>query len=990
VTSDEHQGSLDNKSQSPSSTDPILPQGTHTTKLPWDKTLRPPDINNCTHLPTRSRIFFGLEIQQPGLGMRHIICQAFTGSTDEAHLLTQEEIELHLDIIQQCIANSRKSNASFARIIRNIISSLLFNPSRPAIIPHEYHRRVMLSLSSNHEFNASQLQTISKALSQETNRVIAECRIPYSIFRVTRLPTMYSEIRKYYLEGKDAIIPNLPCPKARMLEDGIHAYISPLELVSHYLAWGQGNQTRLLRDPKQSNSVSCYHHSTHAQTITHHINSTIDANSELSSFPLILFLTDWQDEFDKNNIIRNKYQIFIRTLTILMQGKRGILEKHTFIVALGSKGDSRYALDMAYNEDLKKLSQIHEVYDGLNKKNIHAMAVLVASLEDRIERSGMLFIGQQNQKFCASFGHSTYLDNDTKLPSCTRCFKARVRLLVSNRSRESHASGIPECRDCADWYILCTNGSLNVKTDILEDYPSCLYDGSPEYPTERPVGPLVQWIGPMRLGFPQLRKGSDFAFYNYHYSRRQRGPSIKWTVANLEFYIKSIGLNTQFYKMVRTCSDKYLHLEPADALLRFREEVHPPSWDRPHSGLSAHLEATFHCVFRGLVPDHVEICLASMKKVTSMKPIHSVLNKILASVKQLFLPRVNVSLFGKTDHTKLSMGGWQGSQENALSKLIVHAFVHCRIHAKRISTVGNDLMKRTFDLLEKATYAFYCTISRIMSEEITETLPDETLQYAKLYLSYLTELETISLDKKKSPVWKRTGNHVGLLNIPEVIRRYGPVHTYYEAADETTIQWMKPLVKTVSTSSQSWKVTVMDTLTRQQTLMVAMDNLKKSGFGDAVEEEEEEEIGWIPDDFKITRDLELLTKKFRGGEALTAVCIDGEYCLLPYWGTHALTKKRAVMYRRVREQYSGSTYIGGIRYSCFDKTLYNPSRPALLPITKTQLRKQITHVYLFLPLIPKETGTVSMDKMLVHVCGMKWDVMKITTSNLVHPKWSDK
>ena len=355
TTSDEHQLCLDNISPASSNTAQIQPQETHITKFTWDKTLRPPLIDKCDHLPTHSRRFFGLEIQQPGLGMRHIICQAFTGSTDQANMLTQEEIELHLDIIQQCIANSRKSNASFARIIRNITSSLLFNPSRPAIFPQEYHRRVMLSLSSNPDFNASQLQTISNALTQENNRVITKCRIPYSIFRVTRLPTKYSEIRKYYIEGKDAVVPNLPCPKARMLEDGIHAYISPLELVSHYLAWGQGNQTRLLPDPKQSNSVNCYHHSTHAQTITHHINSTINASLELTSFPLILFLTDWQDEFDKNNIIRNKYQIYLRTLTILMQGKRGILEKHTFIVALGSKGDSRYTLDRAYNEDLKKL-----------------------------------------------------------------------------------------------------------------------------------------------------------------------------------------------------------------------------------------------------------------------------------------------------------------------------------------------------------------------------------------------------------------------------------------------------------------------------------------------------------------------------------------------------------------------------------------------------------------------------------------------------------
>ena len=174
---------------------------------------------------------------------------------------------------------------------------------------------------------------------------------------------------------------------------------------------------------------------------------------------------------------------------------------------------------------------------------------------------------------------------------------------------------------------------------------------------------------------------------------------------------------------------------------KFIKEVHPPSWDRPHSGLSAHLEATFHCVFRGLVPDHVEICLASMKKVTFMKPVHSVLNRILKTVKQMNLPRMNVSLFEKGKHNKLSMGGWQGSQENVFSKLMVHILLHCRIHAERPTLVTEDVMSKIFDLLENATYAFYCTISRIMSLEVTEWLPDETMHYAKLYLSYLTDLK---------------------------------------------------------------------------------------------------------------------------------------------------------------------------------------------------------------------------------------------------------
>ena len=77
------------------------------------------------------------------------------------------------------------------------------------------------------------------------------------------------------------------------------------------------------------------------------------------------------------------------------------------------------------------------------------MAILVASLEDRIERSGMLFIGQQNQSFCSSFDHSTYLHNLSKLPSCKVCFQARIDLMSHDRDNELYAQGITSL------YIMC-------------------------------------------------------------------------------------------------------------------------------------------------------------------------------------------------------------------------------------------------------------------------------------------------------------------------------------------------------------------------------------------------------------------------------------------------------------------------------------------------------------------------------------------------------
>jgi hypothetical protein len=968
-------------------TGPVSSPDSQSLKPTWDKASDPPCPSLCHSLSPNSRKFFELEIIQPGLGMRHLICQAFTGDTILATALTAEEITIHLDLIQQCLHNSRTANARLGRIIRNIIVGMLSNPCRPTIIPHEFHSGILNTLVSNpqNNFTPSQLVAISHAIRHETAQVINRCERSYDVFRVTRLPTHFSEIRKFYLEGKDAIIPNLPCPKAIMLEDEVHAYISPMEIISHYLAFGHGNQTCPPMDPKRPGEVTCYHHSAHARILQGHVDSTIGGNPSHSSFPLIIFLTDWQDEFDKNNIIRNKYQIFLRVLTILMQGKRGVLEKNTFIIALGTKGDSRFTLDEVYNQDLLQLSRCHEVYDGRYKRNIKIMAILVASLEDRIERSGMLFIGQQNQNFCASFGHSTYLHKESKLPSCNICFDARNMLLFADGDGKSYGDGIAPCQVCADWFVLCDNGALDVGMEMLPLYPKDTYPGSPLPPPERPVGTHVKAIGPMRISFPQLRIGADFAFYNFHYSKTKPGPRpINWTIGKMEFYVKSIGLNQAFSKSLRLCADKYKDDETYVAMNHFRNEVHPPSWDRPHSGLSAHLEATFHCVFRGLVPDHVEICLAGLRTVTSMVPVHRVLNRILKSVKQLYLPRMNISLFGKKEN-KLSMVGWQGSQENAFSKLMVHCLLHCRIHASKKLSVTVETMNEVFYLLEKATFAFYCTISRIMSTDVTEYLPDETLHYARLYLSYLTDLEKVSLVPGKSPVWKRTGNHVGLLNIPEVMRRYGPVHTYYEAADESTIQWMKPMVKNVSTTSHSWKVTVLDAITREQTLTMVTEDSRNLLSGEGTEDDP----GWNPYDFRVSSSLNELKHKFSVGESLSAVCYGTTFPLFPFWGIHEITGKRVIQYLTAHEFQDESIVIGGIRYSCFDSILVESPESFACIDSMPRIRDCATHIYLLLFLIPENGTCLQGNKLFAHVCGINWDVLNPDTYDLVVPKWSD-
>ncbi len=234
----------------------------------------------------------------------------------------------------------------------------------------------------------------------------------------------------------------------------------------------------------------------------------------------------------------------------------------------------------------------------------------------------------------------------------------------------------------------------------------------------------------------------------------------------------------------------------------------------------------------------------------------------------------------------------------------------------------------------------------------------------------------------KSPVWKRTGNHVGLLNIPEVMRRYGPVHTYYEAADETTIQWMKPMVKNVSTTSHTWKATVLDAITREQTLAVVSEDVRN-----LITDEEIDELGWNPYDFRVSRNLNELKNKFLAGEALSAFSIDGVYPLLPYWGLDMVTSKRKIKYMVAKEYLDDAEYKGGIRYACFDSVLFTPPSALKAPETMVGIRDNVQHIYIFLFFIPKNGTCVQGDRMQAHVCGLNWDVIDTTTNDLVTPNW---
>jgi hypothetical protein len=194
---------------------------------------------------------------------------------------------------------------------------------------------------------------------------------------------------------------------------------------------------------------------------------------------------------------------------------------------------------------------------------------------------------------------------------------------------------------------------------------------------------------------------------------------------------------------------------------------------------------------------------------------------------------------------------------------------------------------------------------------------------------------------------------------------------------------MKPLVKNVSTSSHSWKKTVLDAVTCRQTLSIVSED-----FRNIYSEAEPAEDGWDPFDFRISADLEELNRKFRAGEALSGFYMSGCYLLLPYYGIHQLSGKRVVQFMQTQEYDADSVILGGIWYGCFDVTLVTPPPNINLPITRQGIHDCATSTCILLTLIPENGTCVVEERLLIHVCGLTWDVVDNESHILVKPKWN--
>ncbi len=407
-------GDMDDDSRTPSEgTIDLEHKSTERTEVAWKSNAwlgNPEGIERF--LTKRGKAFFSKEAECVGMGGNYLVQQAFNKHAKPEEL-TEKEVQFHLKLCSIFHGITRKNQGKLAGVLFNLVPALLERPTMPSIQPSRFLDNVMLKLRTCGEFSVYQLAATHTAISTEFAERINEMEDTENVFKCTAVPTTESQVQKSYLTGKHSIMENLPCPEAIMTPDGCHLYLSLPELISSYLAHGYNKFDRTARqEVGLGKTTNTYFQSPHYENIKKIFTEQV-TNGGLRFLPLLIAIKDWSDDFDKNNSARNRHSIWLKTVTVLLDNGNGSISYNSFVIAIGSKGDSHEDVEKAYSSDLSKIVQPNEYYHGGTDTNVVGVVYLAASIQDRPERDSANRTLGHSSTFCKRFQYSCHQQDIT-------------------------------------------------------------------------------------------------------------------------------------------------------------------------------------------------------------------------------------------------------------------------------------------------------------------------------------------------------------------------------------------------------------------------------------------------------------------------------------------------------------------------------------------------------------------------------------------------
>ena len=594
------------------------------------------------------------------------------------------------------------------------------------------------------------------------------------------LPLDKATVRRMFTEGSHSILSNLPYPN--ILNVDHHSYVPMVEIIQDCLA-NNNPVCDMGTCPSQynPNNVKYIWESKVVTDLIKEINCT---PNDQENPTLHLMLLRWSDDFEPNNVKKNKgNSIWMFTTTIVSLSKYHHCEENTYIISLGHKDADHSEIEHRYIADINSINDSPEkkFYSAKTKKVVSVKLHMIACIADLPERSDVCNISRGNGTFTTRWGFSSHTKLLQKnLRSCKSCFQYCLKN-INDQTFNIQKS----CNQCLNW-------------DFERNNELSSYAAPKGFPAE------YGQLNCFRLSFALMKEACEFG--------RSKYISKQWTRNQLVLYLSHKGIKMSLItKIISDVESDLLKL--------------PAVWDKPYS-LSKWIDAPMHLLFLGVV-----------KKTNSVIDKWATLFSKQKTLMKSFNPMLQYIYHMKLEWCKilplcpnLTFGGYVSENWVAVCRLICwmyqtipnvipnedvdhsppekHINFWTGVEMKKwlvlrgLKRTGRsvDLRSRISRYLEnperipEVLPKFSCDnkmaehtivslqflISRLMQNVYNEKIIKECEAYIHLYLGYLAEWTKHITVSNQKPLWISSYSILNLLNLPTVMKQYGPLRNYWE------------------------------------------------------------------------------------------------------------------------------------------------------------------------------------------------------------------
>jgi hypothetical protein len=716
----------------------------------------------------------------------------------------------------------------------------------------------------NRDRLANLTKSIQDVVTKQTveEQLVAAGKIPRRSFIVTPLTTP-NALRMELFEKPKALFKILPHPP--LLECDGHAYSLYSDCVRDAL--GKGYDLDLVPQRLAGTGTDF---PLRDISSTPKCKALFDLNLHTSGvlpLPFVdLWMTEWSDDADPNSSIKsNRGSFWFKSLTISPTKTMIHSMSHTYPLAMGHKNANHDLVGQCLIDDLATLGSDQGVpmYSKRHGGMVLVRARLFACLMDQPERRGENHLMAGNSHLHKRFGFSfPWHSFEDVLRPCDIC---KPILLA-----ESDPWTCPDCPDC-------TNFAFDPNHSLFA------YEAPEFFPIPLEPGEMLR---PFNLEYSSLISAVTLTHNSYVeglWCVEESEAWLDWFCLNTKT-VENILLHAEHCKERNDITGDPNSTQGDLAALAADMESEPnlyerwpiPSLWRRGLLLNQCPDIPMHLLFLGCVKTvmkQVKAWMANKRKSTSFA---KEMTKIMESLDHLKLSWLKILPYKESG----KFGGWVSENFVAMSRILKWFYsLLDRVASDKVAWVepvdkpqnnwtaidnkgwlrerGLPLSGRAKALKERVYHYMnevdpvppvvemlagpvsdvlltISSLDELISILMVEEIPN--FEYymllerkIRIFLCHFADMEEQMPQKKGLPQWLSSYNFLSLLNLPEVVRQFGPLRNLWEGGPqgEGILRFVKPNM--LNGMRRSWELSSMSTLMWKK----ALDYVVNSDVGTA-------------------------------------------------------------------------------------------------------------------------------------------------------------